>query len=256
MAGTILVASAAVALAMSSRIGSNRSVFALTFAQLSISLLYSMQTVRLKEKGWIGIVSIVVAQYVLPGWILLTAAHHPSVADWFFLEVVALVDGLTLEVGHQIADRGNDISTGVQTLAVSAHTQSLQILYRRSAMFLGFLLAVCPIYLTLRFFSIGDAWPWVVLMVPAVVASLLLAGRTWGEVLHLGTAWDPYYGEGGPATYLLFLIFRTAFCRHGLQLPPLYDIKMRGHFRSLLSLSFGPWRSQTYRLPLGQCTMV
>lgn len=191
--------------------GTAHLLFLLTGAEVLLSAFYSAPGIRLKERGWIGLASVIAAQYIVPGWILLAAARSPHLADWLFLGTVALFNGLTLEAGHQLADRDNDISAGVRTLAVSDGPERLTAVYRGSSVVLGVLFAACPVYLAWRFVFAGAGWVWAAWMAPCVLASAFLSARTFAEMRHSGRDWAPHYAPTGPATRLLFSYFPNCF---------------------------------------------
>lgn len=103
---------------------------ALWLSWIIISSFYSLPPLRLKERGSVGLIFVVLAQRVIP--ILLIFASFPwaTVPEIVVLTFYALLRGLASDMNHQIQDYANDIQTNTKTFAVEAgQTKSSRIFY-------------------------------------------------------------------------------------------------------------------------------
>jgi 4-hydroxybenzoate polyprenyltransferase len=216
----LFTASIGISLGIGWYLAPSASALALVVLQLVTSIVYSAPPLRLKERGTAGLVAVVLAQYVLPGIIILAVAHGALLADWLFLCGVALVDGIALELGHQLSDRRHDAVAQVGTFAVTHNAETVRAIYIHAVSALGILFVLCPVYVAFRLgvdpgLASDQLISNVCLAVCAAVA-LRLGHGALAERRQFGTAWDPYYGANGPATRLLFSYFPNCVLPFGV----------------------------------------
>lgn len=73
----------------------------------ALAVAYSSPTVRLKERGWLGLISSSIAQRCLPCWILFAACGRITELTAIYLMLMFVV-GLRWMVTHQMEDYEND----------------------------------------------------------------------------------------------------------------------------------------------------
>jgi len=169
------------------------------------STFYSLPPVRLKERGWPGLVASLTAQLSLP--VLITFAAFSHGADWQLMVFLAYVTckGISLDVGHQRYDMHRDASTGTATFAVRQGYRSVTRLYgwtlRSERLLLGIvLIAMAPVLP--RFWFLGMAISSILPLILIYIGLLLLTfiqGR--GQLL------DPYYEGRKDVSNLLHAVF-------------------------------------------------
>jgi len=83
-----------------------------------LSTFYSLPPLRLKERGKIGLISVVSAQRLLP--ILMVFSVFPTGHGWFLILAGVYVGfrGLSSDLNHQVEDFKNDVLTETNTFAV------------------------------------------------------------------------------------------------------------------------------------------
>ena len=99
------------------------------FIWLFITTSYSLPPVRLKERGRIGLVLVVLAQRVLPLILIFVSFRFNRMADALLLLVYILFRGATSDMNHQLEDYDKDLSTATQTSAVQMGKQRFQKLF-------------------------------------------------------------------------------------------------------------------------------
>ncbi len=114
-----------------------------------IATFYSLKPVRLKERGTVGIVFVVMAQRVLPVLIIFATFGFWRVQDVALLILYILFRGFSSDVNHQLQDYHHDRQTGTTTFAVSKGYQSVQRLFYFSLQTERILLAIILIYMNL-----------------------------------------------------------------------------------------------------------
>lgn len=91
--------------------------------------VYSMPGVRLKERGVLGIVSDAAGAHAIPTLFILAAFSPTSGTGRFALKLglvaAATCVGIKGILNHQVADRGNDLASGVETLGTRVSAQHL-----------------------------------------------------------------------------------------------------------------------------------
>jgi MoaA/NifB/PqqE/SkfB family radical SAM enzyme/4-hydroxybenzoate polyprenyltransferase len=94
-----------------------------------LAVVYSLPPLRLKERGWWGLISASAAQRSLPALIAAAVFDHIN-WDVGIFAILYLLIGLRWILIHQIEDFNNDLKTGVQTYVTqqkdNIHLKSLQ----------------------------------------------------------------------------------------------------------------------------------
>jgi 4-hydroxybenzoate polyprenyltransferase len=176
-----------------------------------LALAYSAPPVRLKERGWTGLIVASIAQRCLPCWLLFVARGHISELSISYTTLIFIV-GLRWMVTHQLADH-----TGDQ--ASQTETYTTRVGYARAQRWL-------PRFLTLELALIAWLTVRMIGRHPAIVAITVLyvlvtALMTWttGETLwqmlnHPSTAYlvlsDFYFLYWPLGLALVWIIHRPA----------------------------------------------
>ena len=114
-----------------------------------IATFYSLKPIRLKERGTVGIVFVVMAQRVLPALIIFSVFHFDHWLDISLLLLYILFRGFSSDVNHQLSDYYKDQATGTSTFAVSKGYQRVSRIFYFSLNAERILLALILIRLTL-----------------------------------------------------------------------------------------------------------
>lgn len=120
------------------------AVLALTW--LLIATFYSLKPIRLKERGTLGIIFVVMAQRVLPVLIIFSTFEFGRAGEIVLLTLYILFRGFSSDVNHQLQDYLNDKQTGTATFAVSKGYRHVKRLFYFSLHSERILLAVILIH--------------------------------------------------------------------------------------------------------------
>jgi len=85
---------------------------------LLITTAYSIKPFRLKEKGKIGLIFVVIAQRGLPTLLIFFAFNYYEVIDIIIFTSYIFFRGLSSDLNHQLEDYKNDYITKTKTYAV------------------------------------------------------------------------------------------------------------------------------------------
>lgn len=170
------------------------------------ALGYSLQPLRLKERGAWGLAVSFIAQWSLPILLAFAALERFGGWDMWFFTIAFTVSGATLEIGHQRFDRARDLSTRTGTLGSRISAVKLDRLYA-AALFLD-KIALGAILITVTVglapvavgpWSLAPGLPllgtYAILFVAALHETIRSSRR--GELL------DPYYSSQRSAAKLL-----------------------------------------------------
>lgn len=83
-------------------------------------IIYAFPPLRLKEKGFLGVITDSLYAYLFPAIILLTYLDSIGLVDiffWFFIPVFSFLVGIRNILHHQIEDYDNDMLTNTKTFA-------------------------------------------------------------------------------------------------------------------------------------------
>lgn len=207
VAWALISALLALVVALSRLYAERPAVLALVAGQVAAGVAYSSPPLRLKTRGGWGLLAILAAQYILPGALLMACLPSSRSTDWVFCLGFALANGLSLEVGHQIADKERDEATALGTFAVRWPEPAVRSIHRRALAVLGLAIVACPFYLCARLAGTVRAQGlWLAAWAPLLVVALRLgvdAGREWRATPGA----DPFYGPSGPAIQRLYSYF-------------------------------------------------
>lgn len=90
---------------------------------------YSLRPLRLKEKGFIGLVATVLAQQTLPTVLLFTAFDCPMNIGTAILIIFSTTRGFSSDLGHQVRDWAQDSRTKTTTFVVKIGLQRAKTIY-------------------------------------------------------------------------------------------------------------------------------
>lgn len=93
---------------------------------------YSLPPVRLKERGKVGLIVVVLAQRVLPTLLIFSAFKHYAWGDLIVFTAYIFFRGLSSDLNHQLSDYQNDFLTNTDTFAVEAGKIKAQKIFRYS----------------------------------------------------------------------------------------------------------------------------
>ena len=103
-------------------IEAHAAMIPMVIAHLLIFLLYSSYPLRLKERGWVGVLTDSLYAHVLPGVIVLFAVPGVEGIDRASVLLISFVVWQTLSgvrniLNHQFDDHDNDLRSGTRTIA-------------------------------------------------------------------------------------------------------------------------------------------
>ena len=126
---------------------------------------YSLRPMRLKERGFLGLLTSAVAQRVLPSLVLFAIYRHWNVDTAAFLALYAVI-GLRWILIHQILDEANDRKAGVRTfVSQRGYDKTKSLMYQM----------VFPL-------EIGSGMVVIILIGIVSPEAMLLLGAYWGEI--------------------------------------------------------------------------
>lgn len=104
------------------------SLFCLYLASWIVFAVYSMPPIRLKNRGWLGVVAIALGECLFPHLIAALLIKHEAGLIlpklWLMvLGVWSVMVGLRSILWHQLKDSENDLSAGLHTAATSTKKQ-------------------------------------------------------------------------------------------------------------------------------------
>jgi 4-hydroxybenzoate polyprenyltransferase len=151
---------------------------------LSIATAYSTKPFRLKERGKIGLIFVVIAQRVLPVLIVFSAFNHYNWLDCIVLTIYIFFRGLSSDLNHQIEDIDIDLATNTGTYAVAEGHKKAQKIFRFSLEMEKTLLILCLFVILFKLNQIkflGYSF-----ILPILVFYLLLYGASWLKIKAQG----------------------------------------------------------------------
>jgi len=156
---------------------------------LCIATAYSVKPLRLKERGKVGLVFVVLAQRVLPALIIFSAFRHYELIDVFMFTLYIFFRGLSSDLNHQLEDYQRDFDTKTDTYAAKAGLKKAYKIFRLSMEIEKVLFVICLIIIlfkliNLQLFSIP-------LILPVLLAYLFFFVLTWLKVIKHGMKISP-----------------------------------------------------------------
>ena len=137
-----------------------------------MTTFYSLPPLRLKERGRIGLVFVVLAQRVLPLVLVFAAFRFFELPDIILLLVYILLRGTTSDMNHQLEDYEKDLSTSTKTSAVATGRGRYQkwFLHALSAERFALFLILILMLVRIKVFVVRDISPlWLVLLLFLVI---------------------------------------------------------------------------------------
>jgi len=175
---------------------------------LTSAAAYSLNPLRLKTKGFGGVIASVAAYWFLPVLITFSVFEVAGSLDmWLFALAYAII-GIAAEIGHQRFDRTRDRLANVSTLASQLSAQSVDRLYA-ALLFLEQVavgLIVLVVFQELR--AGQDRWSIVFAFLVACSYLILLSlsmGKTVAAIRKQPSEW-PYFSRSQATQGLLFEI--------------------------------------------------
>ena len=146
-----------------------------------LATFYSLKPIRLKERGKLGLILVVIAQRVLPTLIMFAAFRYYDWIDIAVFTTYIFLRGLSSDMNHQLEDYEKDISTGTDTYAARAGLSGAQTTFRFSLEIEKMLLAPC---LLVMYFKLSSPSLYgFSLILPLLVFYLFLYGLTLFQVI-------------------------------------------------------------------------
>ena len=138
-------------------------VFPLWLGWLFFAFSYSLQPIRLKERGIVGLVFSSIAQWTIPILITFAAMQHFGGWDMLIFVIAHTISGATLEIAHQRHDRLNDTATGTDTFGARTSTAKLDRLYTSALFSDKISLGIMLLIITMRIISIKSSSLWLLI---------------------------------------------------------------------------------------------
>jgi 4-hydroxybenzoate polyprenyltransferase len=224
----------------------------LWFAWAATAASYSLEPLRLKTRGLVGLLVSVVAQWFLPALMTFAAFQVVGGLDMWLLVAAFTINGTTQEVARQRAERARTLHTRTGTFAASLSAEKVNLIYAVALLFdkmaIGTVIAVVVANLS----SLGPSWSLhLAVLVAGIYTALFLAtlGRTFNN-LRGAELEDPYYQHpaarwsvaqllhGQVHTFVLpILLAITATTR-----TPIYGVMLGLFFGWMVMCSSGSWR--------------
>lgn len=161
-----------------------------------LSTGYSLPPLRLKEKGFYGLMAVVPAQRIIPALLVLSVFGDFTSVDSFILICFVAVGGFMSDVKHQISDFALDASTGTETFVMQSGLNRAKMIFRYllfANLLFQMLLYICACFF-LPHIRIG------VLKVPVAVPILIVYSIALS--IHIffkkeyAQRYDPYIDRG------------------------------------------------------------
>jgi 4-hydroxybenzoate polyprenyltransferase len=167
---------------------------------------YSLEPLRLKERGVLGLGVSSIAQWTVPMLIAFSAMARFGHWDMAVFAIANSISGATLEIAHQRYDRAKDLSTRTETFGARIVSNKLDRLYAAALIFDKLAIACVVITVSLVLSVLGRAFYWnaSAYILPAVYLVIALAAilENKREAAH-GSFLDPYYSKGHSANKIL-----------------------------------------------------
>lgn len=149
-----------------------------------IATAYSIKPIRLKERGKVGLIFVVIAQRILPALLIFSAFRHYNWVDMVVFATYILFRGLSSELNHQLEDYHKDSATNTDTYAVQAGLKKGQKIFRLSLESEKFLLFICLLLIYNKLSHIE--FKGLSLILPILVLYFFLYGLSWIKIMRQG----------------------------------------------------------------------
>ena len=149
---------------------------------------YSVKPIRLKERGKIGLIFVVLTQRVLPTLILFAAFGYYDWRDIAVFTTYILFRGLSSDLNHQLEDYERDRQTDINTYVVGSGSHGARKVFYFSLEAEKILLILClgTMYLKLPQYKVYG----VSLLLPVLVVYIVLCGLTWWQIRSSDNGFD------------------------------------------------------------------
>jgi 4-hydroxybenzoate polyprenyltransferase len=133
---------------------------------------YSLPPVRLKERGKVGLLVVVLAQRAFPALLIFSAFNHFDWVDLTAFTAYIFFRGLSSDLNHQLSDYQNDLLTKTDTFAVEAGIIQTRKFFRYSLETEKALLLLCLGIMVIKTPHVDLAG--IPLLIPALIAYIAL----------------------------------------------------------------------------------
>lgn len=175
---------------------------------LTSAAAYALNPLRLKTKGFGGVIAAVAAYWFLPVLITFSAFEVPGSIDMWLFALAYTIIGVTGEIGHQRFDRTRDRLANVSTFASQLSDQAVDRLYA-ALLFLEQLAVGLIIFVVVQELrGAQDRWSlaFAFLITCSYLVLLSLSiGKTIASLRKQPAEW-PYYSRSQATKNLLFEI--------------------------------------------------
>ncbi|MBA7519512.1 hypothetical protein ES705_11591 [subsurface metagenome] len=156
---------------------------------LCIATAYSVKPFRLKERGKVGLIFVVMAQRVLPALLIFSAFKHYEWIDVLVFTFYIFFRGLSSDLNHQLEDYQKDAGTETDTYAVKAGFKKAHKIFRLSLEIEKGLFIIC---LLIIFFKLKNLQLFgIPLILPVLLVYLLFYVLTWMKIIKHGVKISP-----------------------------------------------------------------
>ena len=163
---------------------------------LLLATIYSVKPIRLKERGKLGLIIVVLAQRVLPTLIIFAAFGYYDSLDIVIFTAYIFFRGLSSDVNHQLEDYRRDAATDTRTFTVEAGYHKAERILHLSLKAEKVLLLACLLIMYQKFPSpevLGIS-----LFLPLVVVYCTIYGLSWWQMRrHSGDMEINPFSRGG-----------------------------------------------------------
>lgn len=153
-----------------------------------IATFYSLEPIRLKQRGKAGLIFVVLAQRMLPTLIIFAAFKHYDLFDVLLFTAYIFFRGLSSDLNHQLEDYQKDSITGTETYAVQTGLGKARKVFRFSLEAEKGLLLLCLLIMLIRLINLRLYG--IPFILPILLAYLLLYIWNWTTILSYNTKLD------------------------------------------------------------------
>jgi 4-hydroxybenzoate polyprenyltransferase len=182
------------------------------FGLFFFATFYSAPPIRLKTRGFIGLLIVFLTQYPLPLIMIFSAFDSFGTFDMWAFAFFSTITGASQEIGHQRYDMRKDKETGTHTYAVERGEKKINALYRLFIKLDAISLWALVLLITVSF------WQKTVLniphlvVIPFVIYSILMFLFVQKILKSKNEIIDPYFQYGRNDTInIMFTLFPNFF---------------------------------------------
>jgi 4-hydroxybenzoate polyprenyltransferase len=187
-ASSIVFAVLALSIVLGIRFRENRGFLPLWLCWGFLATFYSIKPIRLKEKGKLGLISVVIAQRVLPILIVFAAFKHYEWIDVVTITVYILFRGLSSDLNHQLEDYQRDVGTGTNTYSVRTGITKARKIFRFCLEIEKALLIACLLVMHMH---LGDLRILrIPVLLPVLGGYIFLYAFSWVQIWSQGSGSD------------------------------------------------------------------